>query len=428
MAAALAAILTRAAASRISGKLRSAATSQTAADAIDLQNAAVRARWRAGRGTTARARTALHAGAEKIQPTLVSAACSGSVSSSRKSASANWNRKPSVAERRRRYAAKARLEHLDGGLLLARLAPVAAIVVERPVGVIGKVVFVNRIFPDARRHPANSAPERAGLLPLRRWHPSVRPPGFSTPDGSPEDDDHVCRLRFLCLLCAGYPMASASLVAFVITSLLSVRSLQQTQVLPDNQSIPEQTSVRNLPEVSTGWYRASTHAPQVGKENASLPQDELTRVQDQLEKENVITEDDENFQEVEDFAPLGVACRADALAKLSMSVCASPFEQQMAPLEADARCVLDDVIGAYNQLSGCLESLSHWCGCYYPNAAVHAAFLRVHAAFFRRCPPQSEERHLEDAPLKLVLGLTLAPVALVPLLVYAVGRRSKVDK
>ncbi|XP_077406458.1 receptor activity-modifying protein 1-like [Vanacampus margaritifer] len=223
-------------------------------------------------------------------------------------------------------------------------------------------------------------------------------------------------------------MASALLVVFAVTSLLSVRSLQQTQVLPANESILEQTTVRNRPEASAGWYHASTHAPQVGKENASQSEDELARVQDRLEKENVTTEDDEHFQDVEEFALVGVACRADVLAEWSASVCAPTFEQQMALLEADARCVLDNVIGAYDQLSECLKHLSRLCGCYYPNAAVHAAFLRLHSAFFRRCPPPSEERHLEDAPFNLVLGLTLAPVALVALLVYAAGMRSKADK
>lgn len=79
---------------------------------------------------------------------------------------------------------------------------------------------------------------------------------------------------------------------------------------------------------------------------------------------------------------------------------------------------------AYYQLKVCLEELSQWCGCHYPNAAAHSAFLRVHSAYFAPCPPRPQEGHLEDAPRRLVLGLTLAPVALVPLLVYVVARWS----
>ncbi|XP_019730006.1 receptor activity-modifying protein 1-like isoform X2 [Hippocampus comes] len=214
-------------------------------------------------------------------------------------------------------------------------------------------------------------------------------------------------------------MARLSLGVVIVAGLLCARTLQQTP--PTDESVPEQTTVQNFSEPSGGWHRASTS---VGKEKGSLSEDELTRVLDELEQEKVITEDDESFQEVEDLEPLRLGCRADALAELSVALCASPFEQQMATLEADARCVLDNIIGAYNELSVCLEELSHWCGCYYPNAVAHSAFLRVHSAYFAPCPPPPQEGHLEDAPRRLVLGLTLAPVALVPLLVYVVARRS----
>uniref|UniRef100_A0A3Q2ZKB5 Receptor activity-modifying protein 1-like n=1 Tax=Hippocampus comes TaxID=109280 RepID=A0A3Q2ZKB5_HIPCM len=164
-------------------------------------------------------------------------------------------------------------------------------------------------------------------------------------------------------------------------------------------------TVQNFSEPSGGWHRASTSESSTTNVKSS----------------RVITK---SFQEVEDLEPLRLGCRADALAELSVALCASPFEQQMATLEADARCVLDNIIGAYNELSVCLEELSHWCGCYYPNAVAHSAFLRVHSAYFAPCPPPPQEGHLEDAPRRLVLGLTLAPVALVPLLVYVVARRS----
>ncbi|KAM9773078.1 uncharacterized protein ACBT44_002870 isoform 2-T2 [Syngnathus typhle] len=225
-------------------------------------------------------------------------------------------------------------------------------------------------------------------------------------------------------------MGWSPLVVLVITALLSMRTRQQMQVQhmqvqPTDQSVLEQTAVQNLSEASTGRYDATVYTPEAGKERESLSEEQLIRVHDELDKETFIAENDESFQEVEDSEPLGAACRVDDLAELSAAVCTSPFEQQMASLEEDARCVLDRVIGAYNQLSVCLESLSHWCGCYYPNGAVHTAFLRVHSAFFGRCRPRAPERQPEDAPRLLVLCLTLAPVALVPLLVSAAAARCR---
>ncbi|KAM9773077.1 uncharacterized protein ACBT44_002870 isoform 1-T1 [Syngnathus typhle] len=228
-------------------------------------------------------------------------------------------------------------------------------------------------------------------------------------------------------------MGWSPLVVLVITALLSMRTRQQMQVQhmqvqPTDQSVLEQTAVQNLSEASTGRYDATVwgaDTPEAGKERESLSEEQLIRVHDELDKETFIAENDESFQEVEDSEPLGAACRVDDLAELSAAVCTSPFEQQMASLEEDARCVLDRVIGAYNQLSVCLESLSHWCGCYYPNGAVHTAFLRVHSAFFGRCRPRAPERQPEDAPRLLVLCLTLAPVALVPLLVSAAAARCR---
>ncbi|XP_061561469.1 receptor activity-modifying protein 1-like isoform X2 [Phycodurus eques] len=157
-----------------------------------------------------------------------------------------------------------------------------------------------------------------------------------------------------------------------------------------------------------------------GNQGGRLPEDELNEAR----RENVVTEDDENFQEAEDRELRHEFCRADVLAELSVAVCASAFEQKMATMEADARCVVDNVIRPYDRLSVCLEKLSRRSGCFYPNAAVQSAFLRVHSAFFGRCADPGRERRPEDAPGGAVAVLTLAPVALIPPLVYAVARRS----
>ncbi|XP_061666895.1 receptor activity-modifying protein 1-like isoform X2 [Syngnathoides biaculeatus] len=156
-----------------------------------------------------------------------------------------------------------------------------------------------------------------------------------------------------------------------------------------------------------------------GKQSERLPENEPKRERE----ENVVSEDDEKFQEAEYWDRRHVLCQAEALAVMSVAVCASAFEQEMATMEADARCVVDNIIRPYNELRVCLENLSHWYGCFYPNGAVHAAFLRVHSAFFSRCDERDRERHPEDAPAGAVAVLTLAPVALIPPLVYAVVRQ-----
>ncbi|XP_061561468.1 uncharacterized protein LOC133417621 isoform X1 [Phycodurus eques] len=206
-------------------------------------------------------------------------------------------------------------------------------------------------------------------------------------------------------------MASALLRAVLVTGLLSVLTRQQTE-----ESFPDRAAVQRIPEASAEWRRTGPPGNQGGR----LPEDELNEAR----RENVVTEDDENFQEAEDRELRHEFCRADVLAELSVAVCASAFEQKMATMEADARCVVDNVIRPYDRLSVCLEKLSRRSGCFYPNAAVQSAFLRVHSAFFGRCADPGRERRPEDAPGGAVAVLTLAPVALIPPLVYAVARRS----
>nr|XP_057924472.1 uncharacterized protein LOC131126207 [Doryrhamphus excisus] len=155
-------------------------------------------------------------------------------------------------------------------------------------------------------------------------------------------------------------------------------------------------------------------------------EDHLSQIQNQLENQTrlVVGEDEENFQDYEDHLS-GARCQQDLLVEASHVMCGSAFHQHMEHLGPDERCILDNVIRAYNDMTLCLEALAHWAGCFYPNANIQDFFLLVHSSYFLQC--SGEERHLEDAPYWLSVALTLGTVAVIPVLVYLVGWRSKVD-
>lgn len=75
----------------------------------------------------------------------------------------------------------------------------------------------------------------------------------------------------------------------------------------------------------------------------------------------------------------------------------------------------------------CLEFLSHQVSCYYPNPDIQGFFVYMHSLYFRNCTVE-EEVLLEDAPHELVVALTLVPVSLIPILVYLVVWKSKVQE
>lgn len=69
----------------------------------------------------------------------------------------------------------------------------------------------------------------------------------------------------------------------------------------------------------------------------------------------------------------------------------------------------------------CVEMVTNLVGCYFPNSDVQELFLFLHSNYFHNC---SEEQQFADAPQSVVLTLTIAPVSLIPVLVYLVIRRS----
>ncbi|CAL8282170.1 unnamed protein product [Merluccius merluccius] len=143
-------------------------------------------------------------------------------------------------------------------------------------------------------------------------------------------------------------------------------------------------------------------------------------------KLNLTAEDNESFQEQEQLYPHRY-CYQEELEKHSHSLCGLVFQQSMEAIGVEHWCSFDKVMGAYNNLTTCMEYLSSILNCYYPIASVQTFFLHVHNQYFLTC---SQEELLFDAPHAVVVVLTLVPVTIIPLLVYLVvwksnGRESR---
>ncbi|XP_028332157.1 receptor activity-modifying protein 3 isoform X1 [Gouania willdenowi] len=157
--------------------------------------------------------------------------------------------------------------------------------------------------------------------------------------------------------------------------------------------------------------------------NATLFQE----IQDELNSSqtfDILTEDDESFQDQDMWFP-GLHCDQELLLLLSASHCGELFHQEMLWVSSEDWCHLSHVIRQYNDLTMCLERLSHVVGCYFPNPDIQDFLLHIHSIYFHNCT-EEEELLLEDAPHGLVIVLTLIPVCIIPLMVYMVVWKSKV--
>uniref|UniRef100_UPI003AAA8BAE receptor activity-modifying protein 3 n=1 Tax=Centroberyx gerrardi TaxID=166262 RepID=UPI003AAA8BAE len=157
-------------------------------------------------------------------------------------------------------------------------------------------------------------------------------------------------------------------------------------------------------------------------------EDELSELEEELglpsnQTFNVITEDDESFQDQEHNHP-HMHCLEEELVVHSHSLCGARFHEDMLTISVENWCDLDYVIRPYNDMTMCMESLSGIVGCYYPNPNVQDFFLHIHSQYFQNCP--EEELLLSDAPHEVVVILTLIPVSLIPVLVFLVVWKSKV--
>ncbi|XP_076007667.1 receptor activity-modifying protein 3 [Genypterus blacodes] len=185
---------------------------------------------------------------------------------------------------------------------------------------------------------------------------------------------------------------------------------------PGNQTLPLPTS------------HEITGGVKVGNVSSTLYKDELSELEREVGLQHnatftLITEDDERFQDQGQFRP-PLPCDGEFLTAASHSHCGEKFHQAMMTVSTENWCDLEYTIRPYNHMIVCMEELSGFLGCYYPNPEVQDFFLYIHHLYFHNC--SEAELLLADAPHAVVVVLTLIPVSLIPLLVFLVVWKSKV--
>ncbi|XP_074519514.1 receptor activity-modifying protein 2 [Halichoeres trimaculatus] len=162
-----------------------------------------------------------------------------------------------------------------------------------------------------------------------------------------------------------------------------------------------------------------------GNLTSSSYEDEKHHIENELLNQtvHVITEDEENFQDQMELSHQH--CLQEQLVKYSHEICGADFHMEMMLISTEKWCELDNIIRPYNNMALCLEELSGLLNCYYPNPNIQDFFIETHSTYFHNC---SSELPLVDAPQELVITLTLIPVCLIPVLVYLVVWKSKVQE
>uniref|UniRef100_A0A3Q3EW90 Si:ch73-334d15.2 n=1 Tax=Labrus bergylta TaxID=56723 RepID=A0A3Q3EW90_9LABR len=133
----------------------------------------------------------------------------------------------------------------------------------------------------------------------------------------------------------------------------------------------------------------------------------------------------EDFQNQGTGLP-GKRCHQNLLVEYSHIICGDIFHRAMMSISRENWCVLDNILMPYNTMTICLEKLSDRVGCYYPNPNIQDFFIQIHSSYFQNC--SNEELLMVDAPQGLVIALTLIPVSVIPILVYLVIWKSKVQE
>uniref|UniRef100_A0A3P8UST2 Uncharacterized protein n=1 Tax=Cynoglossus semilaevis TaxID=244447 RepID=A0A3P8UST2_CYNSE len=145
-------------------------------------------------------------------------------------------------------------------------------------------------------------------------------------------------------------------------------------------------------------------------------------------------------------------CARQQLLNYSQEFCETEFYLQMMQLGPDKWCHLESIskydslrvdaavvnslicsyllivicLRAYSSLSICVEMVSSHLRCFYPNAGTQDFFIHIHSLYFQNCT--KKDLAPEDAPGWVVMVLTLIPVSLIPVLVYLVVWKSKVQE
>ncbi|XP_029383757.1 receptor activity-modifying protein 3 [Echeneis naucrates] len=170
------------------------------------------------------------------------------------------------------------------------------------------------------------------------------------------------------------------------------------------------------------WTEAERRQTFSSYNSTITPGDVMSRELSKNETSLIITEDNENFQDPN--MNMGW-CNRTALVEWSNS-CWLQFHDEMRNISQESWCQLDSITRPYSKLTSCIEMLCGSLKCYYPNSDTQDFFLQIHSIYFHNCT--REELLLEDAPHWLVMVLTLIPVGLIPVLVYVVVWKSKVQE
>ncbi|XP_075891167.1 receptor activity-modifying protein 1 [Nelusetta ayraudi] len=164
-------------------------------------------------------------------------------------------------------------------------------------------------------------------------------------------------------------------------------------------------------------------------------EDERSQLEDRIkeiirnETSDAITEDDETFQEQETMfsSVIKTKCHRDQLEIYGHRWCVYPFHQAMTLISPEDWCVLENVIRPYNEMTLCLEQVSKFLGCFFPNSQIQDFFFSIHSQYFHNCTKE-EDQDIIDPPEEIMVTLILVPVSLIPILIYMVVRNSKVQE
>ncbi|XP_063338121.1 uncharacterized protein LOC134633181 [Pelmatolapia mariae] len=174
-----------------------------------------------------------------------------------------------------------------------------------------------------------------------------------------------------------------------------------------------------LDEVGRNQTFNSTLKP---KNVTSTFYEEKKAVEEKLQSNqvSVIAEDKESFQDEENKIT-GENCDRKLLQYFSSIYCGEDFHQNMQNIGRDNWCVQERFIRAYSDLTLCVELLAKMTSCFFPNPDIQDFFIDIHLKFFQNCTNENDPM-TEDAPQKVVIGLTLLSVSFIPIMVYLVAR------
>lgn len=128
-------------------------------------------------------------------------------------------------------------------------------------------------------------------------------------------------------------------------------------------------------------------------------------------------EEDENFQEEQNYYNFQ-NCNETALKEVADQYCSDPFHETMTDMGNESWCDWKWVIRPYHDMTLCLETVTNYLGCSFPNHGIKDIYLKAHSLYFQDC--FTEEQLSLDAPAEVVVTLTLIPIGLMVILVFIV--------